>query len=236
MGKAAKGTPKDIANKIKSKGLQKLKWYCGICEKQCRDENGFRNHTQGEAHQRRALKAGESAGQTINKFSIQFQTDFVRQLRMAHNEKAINANRFYNEYIQNKDHVHMNTTKWHTLTEFCKHLGRNGIVRVFEDDKEGLMIQWIDNSSEALQRADAAKKKERQDRGDEERMQRMLEQQIERAKSSTTVNENTEKLNNANTEEPKQKIAIEPVQALEPKKEASKVRKKNVFASMGKKK
>lgn len=31
-------TPKAIANKIKSKGLQKLRWYCQMCQKQCRDE------------------------------------------------------------------------------------------------------------------------------------------------------------------------------------------------------
>src|SRR5688500_7207864 len=25
----------------KAKGLQKLKWYCQMCQKQCRDENGY---------------------------------------------------------------------------------------------------------------------------------------------------------------------------------------------------
>lgn len=35
-------TPKAIANRIKAKGLQKLRWYCQMCEKQCRDENGFK--------------------------------------------------------------------------------------------------------------------------------------------------------------------------------------------------
>ena len=37
-------TPKAIANRIKAKGLQKLRWYCQMCEKQCRDENGFKVH------------------------------------------------------------------------------------------------------------------------------------------------------------------------------------------------
>lgn len=31
-------TPKAISNRIKSKGLQKLRWYCQMCQKQCRDE------------------------------------------------------------------------------------------------------------------------------------------------------------------------------------------------------
>ena len=35
-------TPKAISNRIKAKGLQKLKWFCQMCEKQCRDENGFK--------------------------------------------------------------------------------------------------------------------------------------------------------------------------------------------------
>ena len=35
-------TPKAIANRIKAKGLQKLRWYCQMCQKQCRDENGFK--------------------------------------------------------------------------------------------------------------------------------------------------------------------------------------------------
>lgn len=40
MGKEKGGflTPKAIANRIKSKGLQKLRWYCQMCQKQCRDE------------------------------------------------------------------------------------------------------------------------------------------------------------------------------------------------------
>lgn len=36
-------TPKAVANKIKSKGLQKLRWYCQMCQKQCRDEVSLYN-------------------------------------------------------------------------------------------------------------------------------------------------------------------------------------------------
>ena len=44
MPKAERGTPKDIANRMKAKGLQKLKFYCQMCQKQCRDANGFKCH------------------------------------------------------------------------------------------------------------------------------------------------------------------------------------------------
>ena len=75
----------------------------------------------------------------------------------------------------------MNSTKWPSLTEYAKHLGREGLCRVEETDK-GLQISWIDNSPEALRRQDAIRKKERQDKGDEERERRVIEEQVERAK------------------------------------------------------
>ena len=31
-----------LDNQMKAKRLQKLKWYCQMCSKQCRDENGFK--------------------------------------------------------------------------------------------------------------------------------------------------------------------------------------------------
>jgi len=42
MSKGGFLTPKAIANRMKSKGLQKLRWYCQMCQKQCRDANGFK--------------------------------------------------------------------------------------------------------------------------------------------------------------------------------------------------
>ena len=36
--KAERGTSKYLGIRMKSKGLQKLKFFCQICEKQCRDE------------------------------------------------------------------------------------------------------------------------------------------------------------------------------------------------------
>ena len=34
-------SPKAINNRIKSKGLQKLRWYCQMCQKQCIDAVNF---------------------------------------------------------------------------------------------------------------------------------------------------------------------------------------------------
>jgi DNA/RNA-binding protein KIN17 len=146
-----------------------------------RDENGFKMHTQSESHVRQMLLVGEDPKKYINDYSNQFRRDFLLLLRTSHGEKQVQINHFYQEYISNKEHVHMNATKWPSLTEFAKYLGREGICRVEELDK-GIHISWIDNSPEALRRQDAIRKKERQDRGDEEREQLLIQEQVERAK------------------------------------------------------
>ena len=157
-----------------------------VCERQMRDENGFKMHTQSESHVRQMLLVGEDPKKYINDYSSQFQRDFLQLLRTAHGEKKVHLNHFYQEYIANKEHVHMNATKWPSLTEFAKFLGREGICRVEEDEK-GIHVAWIDNSPEALRRQDAIRKKERQDRGDEEREQALIREQVRRAQQDAEV-------------------------------------------------
>jgi len=137
-------------------------------------------HTQSESHVRQMLLVGEDPKKYINNYSNQFQRDFLQLLRTSHGEKKVQLNHFYQEYIGNKEHVHMNSTKWPSLTEYAKHLGREGLCRVEENDK-GIHVAWIDNSPEALRRQDAIRKKDRQDKGDEEREQMLIKEQVKRA-------------------------------------------------------
>ena len=44
----------------------------------------------------------------------------------SHPYSRVSAKNVYNEYIQDRHHIHMNSTKWLTLTEFVKYLGREG--------------------------------------------------------------------------------------------------------------
>ncbi|KAH6684195.1 domain of Kin17 curved DNA-binding protein-domain-containing protein [Halenospora varia] len=191
MPKAEVGSTKFLNNKLKSKGLQRLRWYCQVCERQMRDENGFKMHTQSESHVRQMLLVGEDPKKYINDYSNQFQRDFLQLLRTSHGEKKVQLNHFYQEYISNKEHVHMNSTKWPSLTEYAKHLGREGICRVEEDDK-GIHVAWIDNSPENLRRQDAIRKKERQDKGDEEREQMLIREQVRRAQMDAESRGDTE--------------------------------------------
>jgi DNA/RNA-binding protein KIN17 len=74
----------------------------------------------------------------------------------------------------------MNSTRWVTLTEFIKHLGRTGIAHVDETDK-GWFIAWIDRSPKALEKQEASLKKERASMNDEQRERLLIAEQIERA-------------------------------------------------------
>ncbi|SPN97224.1 related to mouse KIN17 protein [Cephalotrichum gorgonifer] len=183
MGRAEAGSTKAISNQLKSKGLTRLRWYCQVCEKACRDANAFKMHCMSESHVRNMVIVGENSKAFIQDYSDQFYKDFIGLLKTAHGEKQVVANHFYQEYIAKKDHIHMNATKWSSLSEFAKYLGKEGICRVEETEK-GLMIGWIDDSPEALRRQEALRRKALQDQGDEEVERRLLNEQIKRAQAA----------------------------------------------------
>ena len=95
------------------------------------------------------MLVGPKAGSVVAEYSNQFQKEFITLLRTRHLTNRVRANTVYNEYIQDKHHVHMNATRWVTLNGFVGTMGKAGIVKVDEDEK-GLWIQWIDNSPSTL--------------------------------------------------------------------------------------
>jgi DNA/RNA-binding protein KIN17 len=147
-----------------------------------RDENAFKQHSLSESHVRQMLVVGEHANTYIETYSQEFLKDFLQLLSRRWGTKRVRANQVYQEFIQDKHHTHMNSTKWVTLTGFLQYLGKSGICHVDETEK-GWFISWIDNSPKALAKQDAALKKERQDLGDEERQRRMINEQIGRVKA-----------------------------------------------------
>lgn len=178
MGKAEKGTPKDLANRMKAKGLQKLRWYCQMCQKQCRDENGFKCHTMSESHQRQLLLFADNPDRFLDSFSEEFLEGYVSLLKRRFGTKRVHANNVYQEYIQDRDHVHMNATQWETLTDFVKWLGREGHCVVDETEK-GWYVAYVDRDPETLKRQAAAQRRLKAERGQEERMQDFIQRQIE---------------------------------------------------------
>ncbi|XP_026744172.1 DNA/RNA-binding protein KIN17 [Trichoplusia ni] len=184
-GKAEKGTPKYIANKIKAKGLQKLRWYCQMCAKQCRDENGFKCHTMSESHQRQLLLFADNANKYIDEFSKEFADGYLELLSRQFGTKRVNANKVYQEYISHRDHLHMNATQWETLTEFVKWLGREGKCVVDETEK-GWFVAYIDRDPAAIAALESKAKKEKMDKDDQERMLEFIQKQVERGRKQSS--------------------------------------------------
>ncbi|XP_050312366.1 DNA/RNA-binding protein KIN17 [Anthonomus grandis grandis] len=183
MPRAEVGTPKYLANKMKAKGLQKLRWYCQMCQKQCRDENGFKCHTMSESHQRQLLLFADNSKRYIDDFSFDFAKGYIGILKRQFGSKRVNANRVYQEYISDKDHVHMNGTRWVTLTGFVKWLGKTGQAVVDETEK-GWFITYIDRSPETVQKEERKKRKEKMEKNDEERTMEFIERQIKKGLES----------------------------------------------------
>lgn len=125
-------------------------------------------------------EGGQRAGKVIHDYSSQFQHEFVALLSRRFGTRRVLANQVYQEYIQDRHHVHMNATRWVSLSEFVKFLGRAGIAKV-EGSELGWFVSWIDNSATARARQDAIKKMDRAKMDDEQRSRRELDEQIRRA-------------------------------------------------------
>eukprot|EP00980_Cylindrotheca_fusiformis_P006455 scaffold1376_cov125-Cylindrotheca_fusiformis.AAC.21 len=183
MPKAEKGTPKDIGNRIKAKGLQKLKFYCQMCEKQCRDANGFKCHLTSESHLRQMKIFSDNAGGILDKYSKEFESSFMQTLRMRHGTKKVNANNVYQELISDKQHIHMNATHWTTLTDFVQYLGKTGKC-VVEETERGWDISYIERDVSILARKEALARREQAEKAAEEAQAKRMEiQRIEAAKA-----------------------------------------------------
>ncbi|XP_010462394.1 PREDICTED: DNA/RNA-binding protein KIN17-like isoform X2 [Camelina sativa] len=180
MGKNDFLTPKAIANRIKAKGLQKLRWYCQMCQKQCRDENGFKCHCMSESHQRQMQVFGQNPTRVVDGYSEEFEQTFLDLMRRSHRFSRIAATVVYNEYINDRHHVHMNSTEWATLTEFIKYLGKTGKCKV-EETPKGWFITYIDRDSETMFKERLKNKRVKSDLAEEEKQEREIQRQIERA-------------------------------------------------------
>ena len=154
-----------------------------MCQKQCPDENGFKCHCMSESHQRQMQVFGMAPERVVEGFSEEFLETFLALIRRAHRHSRVAATVVYNEYIADRHHVHMNSTRWATLTEFVKFLGREGYCKV-EDTPKGWFMTYIDRDSEQAVKARLKRKRIKSDMAEDERQERMIARQIERAQKS----------------------------------------------------
>lgn len=195
MPKAERGSVKDIANRMKAKGLQKLKFHCQMCQKQCRDANGFKCHIQSDSHMRQMKLFGDNAASYLKQFSNDFEKAFLSTLKMRHGTKKCNANNVYQEMIADKLHVHMNATHWTTLTDFVQYLGRTKKCIVEQNNSDGMggwNISYIERDAGMLARQEAQQRREAADkRAEQALLDRMKIQRIEAAKAMEKLNGGT---------------------------------------------
>ncbi len=100
----------------------------------------------------------ENSGRILDEFSREFERGYLQILSNRHGTKRVPANKVYQEYIGDKNHVHMNATVWTTLTGLfiasfshmtplnstkisglCMHLGKEGKAVVDETEKGSLL-------------------------------------------------------------------------------------------------
>ena len=214
MPKAERGSVKDIGNRIKAKGLQKLKFYCQMCEKQCRDANGFKCHLTSENHLRQMKIFSDNAGGILDSYSKDFERMYVSTLKMRHGTKLVNANNVYQEVISDKQHIHMNATHWTTLSEFVQYLGKTGKCHV-EETERGWYISYIERDASILARQEALKRREEGEKAAEEaQAQRIAIQRLEAIKAldraGGTVHTEATKMDRASVGEQPIKVALGP--------------------------
>ena len=87
------------------------------------------------------------------------------------------ANKVYQEYISDKNHIHMNATAWSSLSGLCRFLGREGRC-VVEETEKGWFIQWIDRDPKTLEKQAKLELRQQAELDDEERTKMLIESQI----------------------------------------------------------
>lgn len=180
MPKAEKGSVKDIANRMKAKGLQKLKFYCQMCNKQCRDENGFKCHLTSESHLRQMKLFCSNSSSLLDKFSSDFEKMYLDCLYRRHRTKRVNANNVYQEMIQDKHHIHMNATKWTTLSDFVQYLGKTSKC-IVEETERGWYVTYIERDPTILAQQENYERRVESEKREEEKFAKRMEQQRKEA-------------------------------------------------------
>ena len=136
-----------------------------------------------DSHLRQMKIFRENVGGMMDDFSKTFEREYVDTLRRRHGTQRMNANNVYQEVIQDKHHVHMNSTKWATLTDFVQYLGKKGIC-VVEETERGWYVTYIERDAEMLARQERVKRKIDADAREEKLAQeRMEEMRFEAAKA-----------------------------------------------------
>jgi len=155
-----------------------------VCNKQCRDENGFKCHILSETHNRQIQLIADNPAKYENQFSHEFERAFMDLMRTCYSSKTVSANRVYKDYISDRNHVHMNATRWATLTAFCNHLAKKGLILIEgPDDNNSVLIKYVDVSPDAVSSRSKENKREKMEEDEQNEEKKLISQQMKMANS-----------------------------------------------------
>ncbi|KAL0218723.1 hypothetical protein P9112_004376 [Eukaryota sp. TZLM1-RC] len=130
------------------RGLQKLKFYCQVCQKQLKDANAFQNHCQSDSHLRKMELFSQNQDKQLSEFSTQFEQSFLDTLKGHFGTSKVDANHVYNLLIRDKHHVHLNATRWTSVSGFVQYLAKTGKAVIEPHPVRGWWIQYVDKVAE----------------------------------------------------------------------------------------
>ena len=124
--------------------LGKHKYYCEMCQKQCKDENAFNQHKKTSFHIKRMSTFNENPHLFVGQYSREFEEQFIDTFKIKYGKNQwVVANRAYNEVIRDKYHTHLNSTRWTSLGEFCTYLATKNEGKDFLRKRE--MIAGVES-------------------------------------------------------------------------------------------
>ncbi|KAB1217887.1 DNA/RNA-binding protein KIN17 [Morella rubra] len=65
-----------------------------------------------ESHQRQMLIFGQNPNRFVEGYSEEFEHSFLEHMKRSHRFSRVAATVVYNVCINDRDHIHMNSTEW----------------------------------------------------------------------------------------------------------------------------
>lgn len=87
--------------------------------------------------------ASQNKALVFDRFSKEFESAFMDLVKRRCRTKSVLANKIYNEFIADRNHVHMNATKWESLGGFIAYLGKSAKVEVEETEKGKITVSLL---------------------------------------------------------------------------------------------
>jgi DNA/RNA-binding protein KIN17 len=137
MPKHEPGTAAHEANRMKKSQKTKIRWYCGLCQVPCKDENGFKCHLESETHVLREQAVHESLRTfKLSKNDEIFRRKFLDYLVSKHFGQTVLAHDVYRDmYPIDRPQNLMKETCWETLGVFIAQLRKQGAVEAHKGVK-----------------------------------------------------------------------------------------------------